>query len=220
MANTYKLVNPYIRGEFNTKIKSKNSIDAAKKFYSSLSEHFNNSVPKFYFTIQKGGSSNSKFYHFEVKETRKGDEVDFSLKPFDIKNSEEANKKFVENFKSFKGRFNGGGSKRGRSKSRGSKRRSKSRSKSPKRRSKSRSRSNSKRRSSRNDMDIDIEVEDDFYRQAVEYVPVSQPISYLYYDPIIYDLDSVFIPTFYAYLSPFVEVNTRDGYTVTYTSFD
>ena len=62
MVNTYKLVNPYIRGEFETKIKTKNSVDAAKKFYNALSEHFNNSVPKFYFTIQKGGSSKGKFY--------------------------------------------------------------------------------------------------------------------------------------------------------------
>ena len=214
MANTYKLVNPYIKGDFNTKIKSKNSINAAKNFYKSLSEHFNNSVPKFYFTIQKGGSSNSKFYHFEVKETRKGDEIDFSLKPFSIKNSENADKKFVENFKSFKGRFNGGGSKF-KSKSRKSKSGSKSRK--SKRGSKSKSRK-SERRSS---MDIEIVVdENDFYRQAVEYVPVNQPISYLYYDPIIYNLDSVFIPTFYAYLSPYVEINTRDGYSVTYTSFD
>ena len=107
MVNTYKLVNPYIRGEFETKIKTKNSVDAARKFYNSLSEHFNNSVPKFYFTIQKGGSNKGKFYHFEVQESRKGDDVNFSIRPYELENQESADELFVSNFKQFKGRFNG-----------------------------------------------------------------------------------------------------------------
>ena len=44
MGNKYKLVNPYIKGEFETKLKAKNSIEAAKSFYNNLSEHFNNNV--------------------------------------------------------------------------------------------------------------------------------------------------------------------------------
>ena len=45
---------------------------AARKLYKKLSEHFNNSVPKFYFTIQKGGSGKGKFSHFIVKERKDG----------------------------------------------------------------------------------------------------------------------------------------------------
>jgi hypothetical protein len=52
MSNMYKLVNPYIQGDMKTSLKSKNSITAAKSFYKGLSEHFNNNIPKFYFTIQ------------------------------------------------------------------------------------------------------------------------------------------------------------------------
>ena len=219
MVNTYKLVNPYIRGEFDTKMKTKNSIEAARKFYNSLSEHFNNSVPKFYFTIQKGGSSKGKFYHFEVEESRKGDDVDFSIRPLEVEDKEKTDKLFVTNFKQFKGRYNKNkksskhtsrNSKRGSSKKRKSKRGS-----SKKRRSKRRSKDDSSSDSPRGSFG-DFE-EDDFYRSALEYVPVaSQPISYLYYDPLIYNLDSVFFPTFYAYLSPYVEFNTRYGdYTMT-----
>jgi hypothetical protein len=203
MVNSYKLVNPYIKGEFESKIKSKNSIDAAKKFYNALSEHFNNNVPSFYFTIQKGGKGKGKFYHFVVNESRNGDEVDFSIKPYEMENDEQAIETLVQNFESFKGRFNGG------AKRRSSKRKSKRRS--SKRSSKRRS---SRRRSSRSEDDSD-----EFYRQAAKYVPVTtSPISYLYYDPIVYQVDSVFIPTFYAYLSPYVELNTRTGLTLTVPS--
>ena len=94
-----------------------------------------------------------------------------------------------------------------------------------KRKSSRRSSRNSSRKSSRR-RESDLEAfsndfsEDDFYHQVSSYVPVtSQPISYLYYDPLIYNLDSVFVPTFFAYLSPYVEINTRSGMmTTTYPS--
>ena len=207
MVNTYKLVNPYIRGEFETKLKTKNSVEAARKFYNSLSEHFNNSVPKFYFTIQKGGSSKGKFYHFEVEESRKGDDVDFSIRPLELENQNKTDELFVSNFKNFKGRFNA--RKRGSRKSRKGSRKSRKGSRKGSRKS------SRKESSERSDRFGDNFSEDDFYRSALEYVPVtSQPISYLYYDPLIYNLDSVFLPTFYAYLSPYVEINTSG---LTYT---
>jgi hypothetical protein len=220
MVNSYKLVNPYIKGEFETKIKTKNSVEAARKFYSSLSEHFNNSVPKFYFTIQKGGSSKGKFFHFEVEESRKGDDVNFAIRPLELENQEKTNELFVTNFKKFKGRYNArgkGSRKSSRKKSRKGSRKSSSKKsrkgsrKSSRKKSRKGSRKSSESSSSSNDFGDNFE-EEDFYRNALEYVPVaSQPISYLYYDPLIYNLDSVFLPTFYAYLSPYVEINTWDG---------
>ena len=40
MVNTYHLVNPHIKGtNFENTISSKNSIDAANKFYGNLSTH-------------------------------------------------------------------------------------------------------------------------------------------------------------------------------------
>jgi hypothetical protein len=231
MVNTYKLVNPYIRGEFETKVKTKNSVEAARSFYNGLSEHFNNSVPKFYFTIQKGGSSKGKFFHFEVEESRKGDDVNFSIRPLELDNLEKTNELFISNFKNFKGRFNARrGSRKGSRKSsrRGSRKSSrkgsrkvsrKSSRKASKKASEKTSEKTSRKvsRSEISDRFEDDFEEDDFYRNALEYVPVaSQPISYLYYDPLIYNLDSVFLPTFYAYLSPYVELNTS-GLTLTQT---
>jgi hypothetical protein len=80
MVNTYCLVNPYIKGDINTKIKSQNSHEAATTFYTKLSEHFNNSIPKFIFTIQKGSSGEGKFYHYIVNENKNNEEVNYSIK--------------------------------------------------------------------------------------------------------------------------------------------
>ena len=185
MVNKYKLVNPYIKGEFETKLDAKNSLDAAKVFYKNLSEHFNNNVPTFYFTIQKGGSGKGKFYHFEVKEKKTEDEVNYSIQPFEIKDEQKAVEQFVENFDKFKGRFNGG-AKKGR-------------------------KSAGKRKGSKRRNDSDSEGSDsyDFYREAKSYVPVTnQPLYYMYYDPLFYDVESVFLPTYYAYTYPYIEYNT------------
>ena len=94
MPNTYHLVNPYIQGKFETKMKAKNSNEAANLFYSGLSEHFNNSVNKFYFTVQKGSGGNGKFYHYEVNESRNNNEVDFKIKKFNGK----SNSPFIINY--------------------------------------------------------------------------------------------------------------------------
>ena len=182
MVNKYKLINPYIKGEFESKVEGNNSVEAAKIFYKNLSEHFNNNVPKFYFTIQKGGSK-GKFYHFEVKEKKTNEEVNYSIKPYEIKDEEVAVEQFVENFNKFKGRFNGGAKRKS---TKGKK---------------------SSHRKSKKDDSSDSEDSYDFYREAKSYVPVtSQPLYYMYYDPLVYRLDSVYIPTFYQYAQPYWEI--------------
>lgn len=193
MSNTYRLVNPYIKGEFKSKVKAKNSAEASKKFYNSLSEHFNNNVPKFYFTIQKGGSGKGKFYHFEVKEKKSSNEVSYSIQPYSIPGETKAVTTFITNFKKFKGRYNAtGGSKR---------------------KSRKTSRKGSKKGSKKSLKLGELDDSEDFYRDAVTYVPTtSQPIYYMYYDPLVYKLDSVFIPTWYAYITPYVELNTSGLY--------
>ena len=125
MTNTYRLVNPYIKGKMNTSIKSKNSHDAAKSLYNSLSEHFNNNVPEFHFTIQKGSSGKGKYYHFQVNEKREGDEISFSIKPYVLKNEKKIMDKFSSDLNKFKGQIetqSGGLKKKKRSKKKSKKR--------------------------------------------------------------------------------------------------
>ena len=96
MVNSYVLVNPHLEGDFKTKIKAKNSKEAAQKFYKELSGHFSNAVPLFHFTIQKGGSGSGNHYHFEVTEDRKEQKVDFNIKKIDLKDESKVLDKFVE----------------------------------------------------------------------------------------------------------------------------
>jgi hypothetical protein len=54
------------------------------------------------------------------------------------------------------------------------------------------------------DSDTDSE---DIYRVARSYTPVvNQPFYYWWYDPYVYSLDTLWVPGFYSYLSPYVEI--------------
>jgi hypothetical protein len=181
MVNTYVLVNPHIEGQFKSKIKAKNSNEAANLFYKNLSEHFNNSVPKFHFTIQKGSSGEGKYYHFEVKENRQENEVNFNIKPYTIQGEHEAIQRFESKLASFKSKMNQDGGKKKDKKS--------------------------KKDDSDDSSDFDIS-EDNIYKRAKSYIP-TQPIYYWWYDPYVYRLDSLYIPTFYSYVTPYIELSLK-----------
>ena len=177
MSNTYRLVNPYVQGEVKTNIKAKNSITAAKKLYRSISEHFNNSVPKFYFTIQKGSSGKGKYYHFEVKEKRSGEEVSYSIQPYSIRSEKTTLKKFESKLNLAK--KNIGGKKKRKSKK-------------------------------KDDSDSSDTDSSDYYKRSQQYVPTYDlPIWYWWYDPYVYRLDYVNVPTFYSYVTPYIEILTH-----------
>jgi hypothetical protein len=182
MVNTYQLVNPYIAGNFKTKIKARNSLEAANMLYKSLSEHFNNSPPQFYFTIQKGGSGTGPYAHFKVSEKVDGEEVNFSVKPHNVDNNETAISNFKNKLDQFKSKFDQLGGK------------------------KSKSKKSKKVKSSDSDSDLDVSS-DELYKRVQSYVPVTQPIYYWWYDPYVYNLNSVFLPTFYSYLNPLMELS-------------
>jgi hypothetical protein len=191
MANTYVLVNPHISGSVDSKIKANNSLQAAKKAYKSVSKHFNNNVPKFYFTIQKGKKGTGKYYHFEVKERKDGDNVDFSIENYSLPGDQKkAIAKFETKLNNFKNKVEKKGGKR-----------------------KSKSKSKSKKDSSEDSSDMS-DSDDKYYRRARKYIPTTPynyPIYYWWYDPYVYNLDSFFVPTFYSPLSPYIEIELRSG---------
>lgn len=195
MSNTYRLVNPYIEGDLKNQVKSDNSVNAAKVIYKNLSQHFNNSIPKFYFTIQKGSSGKGKYYHFVVKEKRSGDEVKFNLEPYVLSESEESMNNFERNLNEFKTKFSqAGGVKKSRKSSKKSKKINKK-----------------KIDDDSSDSITDLDSSEEFYRQAQTYRPVvAPPLYYMWYDPQVYKLDSVFIPTFYSYVYPFIELKLNN----------
>ena len=176
MSNTYVLVNPHIQGDFKSTITAKNSVEAGKSFYKGLSEHFNNAVPKFYFTIQKGDSGKGKHYHFKVKEQRNKDNVSFSLEPYEIVGGADLDS-FNKKLTTFKNKFAQNGGKKSK-----------------------------KNKKSKDSSESDSDSDD--YKRINTYVPVvNQPFYYWWYDPAIYRLESYYVPTFYAYVTPIIEIS-------------
>ena len=217
MVNTYVLVNPYIQGSFEKQIKAKNSIEAGRSLYNSLSEHFNNNVPKFLFTIQKGTSGKGKYYSFKVKEKKEDNEINFSIEPLTIKNEEIAYKNFQNRLSEFKEKNQEdqeGGAKKKKSSKKASKKSSK-KSKKGSKKPKGGKKKNTKKSDSDEDLfkDIDIdELEDDSddvnnKKMIQRYVPTnSYPIYNYWYDPFVYRLNSIYIPTFYSYITPYIQI--------------
>jgi hypothetical protein len=83
----FKLINPLIKGDMETTFTGGSSIEVANKAYQNLSQYFNNYIPKFYFTLE---DQDNKFHHFYVKESRNGDNANYSIKSYNVKNKHEA----------------------------------------------------------------------------------------------------------------------------------
>ena len=187
MTNSYVLVNPYILGEFKTKIKANNSNEAAKIFYTNLSEHFNNAVPEFNFSIQKGGSGEGKYYNFKVNEIRKKDDVTFSIKSINI--NEETIENFQEKLNEFKNNISQTAGKKSSKKHKKNKK-------------------HKKYDSSEDSDSSDSSDSSDYYKKINTYIPTySTPIYYWYYNPSLYNLSSYYyVPTFTYTLSPIIQI--------------
>lgn len=184
MVNSYVLVNPHIEGSFKRKIKAQNSNEASNIFYKNISEHFNNSVPSFNFTIHKGSSGNGKFYHFQVKESRKNKEVTFSINPLTLQGEEKSIERFKKNLENFKSKFNQSGGKDKKSK---------------KHKKNKKHKDDDSSSSSSSDSEIYIKTRNNYN--------LTQPIYYWWYDPYLYNMDHLYIPTFYSYVTPYIELN-------------
>lgn len=193
MTNTYKLVNPYIEGTLNTSVKAKNSLEAGKKFYQSLSENFNNNIPEFYFTIQKGSSGTGKYYNFKVKETRNGDDVETEYKIVNIKNQEEKMRNLAKQVK----KQNGGAKKK----------KNKSKSKKASKPKKKKLVDEFDTEDILNEMDDFSDFDDTTTMESIYVTNYDNLINYWWYDPHIYDIQTLYIPTFYSYITPYIEIN-------------
>jgi hypothetical protein len=147
MANIYNLVNPYIEGKLNKSYKSDNSAKAAKFFYKELSEKFSNTLPTFYFSIQKGGITNGKIYHFCVNETCNKDKISYLIKRHIITNEKILNEQFYNKL---------------------------------------------------------ITIKND--KQACVSTDIS-PITYWRYDSTVYDIQTIYMPSFIAPLKPIIKLS-------------
>ena len=198
----FALVNPVVGGTIEefTKVSAKNSLEAAKKIYSKLSENFNNNIPKFYFTIQNiskskiGEGDSGKYSHFLIEESKNKNDVDFRLTRYNVNGNTELFKKFKENLRKINKKIN----------------------------------SNRKQKGGHYDLDYyeyykrykhdpifddDWLFEDDIYfpRMKRSYI-YSQPISYWWYDPYVYSIKSsyYYTPTYVSTAIPYVSTPLYD----------
>lgn len=187
MVNTYKLINPSIHGKFKTKIEARNSDEASNLFYTGLSEHFNNSVPEFYFTIQKGSGDSSKYSHYKVTEKRsKKNEVTYTITNHKIKNEELTMKEYLKRLNQFK-------QSAGKGKKKHSKKHRKS---SHKRKSKRHDSDSDSSDSSDSDSDYsDFDDDTDILTLATK-LSLNDPFHYWRYDPYLYGIKNLFPPSF------------------------
>jgi hypothetical protein len=230
----YMLVNPYVEGKIPKIYKADNSLKAAKMSYDALSKYFNNVVHNFKFSLLKlksedvdadgkvktinlkqyGGSPKNKkfdthnFSHFVVNEDiDKQDNVDFSIKKYTGK---------VENVEDFVGKIFKLQNKLKKSKK--SKTVTNEVSDSAESATASESAQDGGAKSKYDDDD-----EEDSPDMYVKHSYVYDPISYYYYYPSMYSLDTLYLPTFISPLSfpyvidyPRISYNTNPSVSVTY----
>ena len=87
--NTYALVNPMIVGTMKMTVNAPNSSSAAIELYNRISPYFASVQPNFIFSIQKlkggnqvGGGNNNSYHSFRVKEVEKNGEVVFIISTY------------------------------------------------------------------------------------------------------------------------------------------
>jgi len=92
----YTLVNPLLKGDINTEFAGGSHLEAGEQAYQSISQYFNNHIPKFYFSLE---NENKKLYHFYVKETRNGQNADYTIEEYKVSDKYENElKKEIKNF--------------------------------------------------------------------------------------------------------------------------
>jgi len=186
----YYLVNPLIGGNMQTTFKGKNSIDAAKNAYNSLSQYFNNNVPEFYFTLQEikskktlvGGGVNNDYKHFKVVENKSDKQVNFRISPYDVKGNTKQLKQFKEQIQKLNKQQLGGSTQSGGKKIK-----------------------YDKDDSSDSDDWLDDD-EDHYFPKMSSSTILSNPLSLWYYDPYVFRIQQYYIPTFVAPVAPYISI--------------
>jgi hypothetical protein len=176
----FKLVNPVIIGTFVDTYETSSSDEAAKKFWDSLTsdnKYISGNVPKFLFTLMN--TSNNELHHYMVKEKPEGSHADYSISKVDVTMTSKQKKEFLNEINKVRTDS-----------------------------SKMLEQSGGKRRRYEDDDDDDDSSDsdvDDLFRY-VRLRNAFKPISYWWYTPALYNIDTVFTPNFVAPISPYVQL--------------
>lgn len=178
----FQLVNPYIKGNFNKNFTGGSARAVASKVWASLSKNFSSPLKRYYFTIQKAGG---KLYHYEVKEKLNGSHIDYTIREIGASGDKQ-----VQQFKSKLAKLqrkSGGAEKEKKKKVIDDEDDDDS----------SSSSSSSSSESSSSDL---------YSALRPRYIVAEEPINYYWYDPVIYDITELYVPTFVSPLTPMVQI--------------
>jgi len=190
---TYELVNPYIVGGMKKTFSASDSKDAANEAWGNLSKYVTNNVPKFAFTIRN--VEDGKLLHYVVREKlSRNKSVSFSIKELKLNMSPADELKFnnllQEVEQSASGKLVGGKKKR---------------------KDDSSSDSDSDPEFRDDSDSSDDSYEDGIYEKIRHFKHKNQPLSYLWYSPLVYNKDgnvsSLYIPSFSYPIIPYLELN-------------
>jgi len=178
----FKVVNPVIIGNFKDTYDAGVGIDAAKQFWSELTtdnKYITNNVPQFAFTLQHGG--NKSLHHFIVKEKALSDNskfADFSINEITVDLSKDQTKNFLNEVQKIKLQMsNQAGGKKHR-----------------------------KRYNEDDSSSSSSSSDEDDVLDYIRLRKFNQPITYWWYTPTMYKLDTIFTPTFTTPLVPYVQL--------------
>lgn len=167
----YTLINPYISGTIKHSYDAENEDAGAEKIWKSFSKYFNNDVPKFYITIkQKGGS----LFHYKITESKyNNDDVNYKMKKINVPTNIEQNLlKMIKKLKYIsQSEIIAGGHRKHRYDDDSS--------------------------SSSDEEEYDVKM----FKKMMKRIHIQQslkfsPMSHIWYDPILYNDQDIFIPTF------------------------
>jgi hypothetical protein len=197
MVKTFKLVNPFVSGDFNNTFQADTPIKAANSAYKSLSKYFSNNVPLFFFTLQEaqqdgqsGGGDDKSYMHFKVVEDKvKSDgKYNCEYKITSHKVTGGSLQKFKNKIatKAIEARAQAGGHK-------------------------SRNVTDELAIFSTDDFDlltIDDSSEPHYRRHRRQnYYTVPRPLTYYWYDPYVYRTRNLYVPTFINNVKPYIELD-------------
>ena len=181
--SNYKLINPYIEGNIVNTFSGKSQLDAASQTWNTISKYITNNVPQFAFTMEN--INDGQIHHFLVKESLVGgNSAKYDIKELTLKMKQSEESAFKNRIDTFKN-----------SKMRGG-----------------------KKKHDKKDDDDDSSSSSSSSSEIFSALKLynrknkSYPISYWWYDPLVYRLDSVYIPTFVAPIVPYIEVMTVNYY--------
>lgn len=179
----FKLVNPYIQGEFNTNFKASSAEDAATDAWKNLSEYFVPHVRRFGFTMM---GPKQKLHHFVVGEKMEDGVADFSITKVEPKLSADEKKHFLSKVKGLKsGKSQAGGAR-------------------------NEDKDLKEFLELVTDLDDQDDIMPLILDNKIDWL--YQPIQYVWYDPYVYHVDWVSFPTFVQPLTPIVEIDLVSPY--------